>query len=132
MRAIIADTGPLYAAVDPDDQYHQRSQSELAQINRERLSILVPYPVYLETHKLILQWLGFPQAIGFAKAIKQSANLINPIDRDYELAVDLASKFPDQDISLCDAVTAVLATKLKVPVWTYDYHFDVMQVRVWR
>ncbi len=132
MRAIVADTGPLYAAVDPDDQYHQRSQNELAQINRERISILVPYPVYLETHKLILQWLGFPQALGFAKAIKQSANLINPIERDYELAVDLASKFPDQDISLCDAVTAVLATQLKVPVWTYDYHFDVMQVRVWR
>lgn len=132
MRAIIADTGPLYAAVDPDDQYHQRSQTELVKINQEKLAIIVSYPVYLETHKLILQWLGFSQALTFADNIRQTANLINPIDTDYEAAVKLVAKFPDQDITLCDAVTAILANQLKVPVWTYDYHFDVMQAQVWR
>ncbi|MEQ9355042.1 MAG: hypothetical protein RIG63_14605 [Coleofasciculus chthonoplastes F3-SA18-01] len=132
MRAIIADTGPLYAVVDPDDQYHQRSQSELAKVNREKLAIIVPYPVYIETHKLILQWLGFSQAISFADNIRQTANLINPIDTDYEAAVKLVAKYPDQNITLCDAVTAILANQLKVPVWTYDYHFDVMQTQVWR
>jgi len=25
-RAVLADTGPLYAAVDPDAQYHARAQ----------------------------------------------------------------------------------------------------------
>jgi predicted nucleic acid-binding protein len=132
LRAIIADTGPLYAVVDPDDQYHQRSQSELAKVNREKLAIIVPYPVYIETHKLILQWLGFSQAISFADNIRQTANLINPIDTDYEAAVKLVAKYPDQNITLCDAVTAILANQLKVPVWTYDYHFDVMQTQVWR
>lgn len=29
MRAVIADTGPMYAAVDVDDQYHERAQAEL-------------------------------------------------------------------------------------------------------
>ncbi|WP_203219504.1 hypothetical protein [Nostoc edaphicum] len=41
MRAVIADTGPLYAAVDIDDQYHERSQAELQRINTENLIILV-------------------------------------------------------------------------------------------
>ncbi len=54
IRGIIADTGPLYAAIDIDDQYHQRSQQELKIINQQKLAILVPYPIYLETHKLIL------------------------------------------------------------------------------
>lgn len=42
------------------------------------------------------------------------------------------ARFPDQRITLCDAVTAVLSKRLILPVWTYDYHFDVMQVPVWR
>jgi hypothetical protein len=39
---------PIYAAVDIDDQYHERSQAELQRINTENLIILVPFPVYLE------------------------------------------------------------------------------------
>jgi predicted nucleic acid-binding protein len=31
-----------------------------------------------------------------------------------------------------DAVTAVLARRLELPVWTYDHHFDVMRIAVWR
>ncbi|MEH2291681.1 hypothetical protein [Nostoc sp.] len=38
MRAVFADTGLLYAAVDVDDQYHQRSQAELQRINTERFN----------------------------------------------------------------------------------------------
>jgi predicted nucleic acid-binding protein len=51
LRAIIADTGPLYAAIDVDDQYHQRSKIQIQRINTEKLTILVPFPVYLETYK---------------------------------------------------------------------------------
>jgi predicted nucleic acid-binding protein len=66
LRAVIADTGPLYAAVDIDDQYHERSQAELQRINTENLIILVPFPVYLETYNLLLYRLGTEQAISFA------------------------------------------------------------------
>ena len=40
MTAIIADTGPLYAAVDPDDKYHRRSQAELERIDRDNLNVI--------------------------------------------------------------------------------------------
>lgn len=132
LRAIIADTGPLYAAVDTDDQYHRKSQQELAKINRENLSIIISYPIYLETHKLILQSLGIGTALKFSQEIKQKANLINPLPVDYEAATLLSYRFPDQKITLFDAVTAVLANQMKLSVWTYDYHFDVMQAQVWR
>ncbi|MBD2603003.1 hypothetical protein H6G81_00330 [Scytonema hofmannii FACHB-248] len=58
MRAIIADTGPLYAAVDVDDQYHERSQAELQRIELKNLTVVVPFPVYLETYNLLLYRLG--------------------------------------------------------------------------
>jgi predicted nucleic acid-binding protein len=132
MRAIIADTGPLYAAVDTDDQYHQQSQQELIKINQQKLAIIVPYPIYLETHKLVLQWLGVATALKFSKEIKQKANLINPNPDDYEAATSLIYKFTDQKITLFDAVTVILANQMNLAVWTYDYHFDVMQAQVWR
>jgi len=34
MRDVIADTRPLYAAVDPDDQYHQQAQADLNQLQQ--------------------------------------------------------------------------------------------------
>ena len=132
MRAVLADTGPLYAAVDRDDQYHARSQAELQQLDRDNLAVIIPYPIYLEAYSLILYRLGSQQAINFTREIIEGADLINPSADDYLAATELVSHFPDQRITLFDAVTAVIANRLNLPVWTYDYHFDVMQVSVWR
>ncbi|MBO1056020.1 MAG: hypothetical protein HEQ27_05645 [Dolichospermum sp. JUN01] len=132
MRAIIADTGPIYAAIDVDDQYHQRSKIQIQRINTEKLTILVPFPVYLETYNLLLYRLGTEQAIGFAKDCIGSVYFINPSQEQYTAAAEKAACFPDQKITLCDAVTAILSEEMKLAVWTYDYHFDIMQIQVWR
>ncbi|MDJ0662111.1 MAG: hypothetical protein QNJ42_21885 [Crocosphaera sp.] len=132
LRGIIADTGPLYAAIDIDDQYHQRSQQELKIINQQKLAIIVPYPIYLETHKLILQSLGITSALRFTRDIEKQINFINPTPEDYQAATSIITKFPDQKITLFDAVTVILANQINLPVWTYDYHFDIMKAKVWR
>ncbi|WP_373526143.1 type II toxin-antitoxin system VapC family toxin [Nostoc sp.] len=139
MRAVFADTGPLYAAVDVDDQYHERclrraslTQAELQRINTENLIILVPFPVYLETYNLLLYRLGTKQAISFARQCREAVHFVNPSEEQYTAAVEKAANFPDQRITLCDAVTAILSQEMKLPVWTYDYHFDLMLIQVWR
>jgi predicted nucleic acid-binding protein len=132
LRAIIADTGPLYAAIDVDDQYHQRSQIQIQRINAEKLTILVPFPVYLETYNLLLYRLGTEQAIKFARNCIESLYFLNPSQEQYITAAEKAACFPDQKITLCDAITAILSEEMKLQVWTYDYHFDVMKVQVWR
>jgi predicted nucleic acid-binding protein len=132
VRAIIADTGPLYAKVDQSDQYYARACSEVARINQEKLAVIVPYPILLEAHRLVLYSGGHQAAIAFAERLLAEANLINPTPADYQTAVQLIARFSDQQITLFDAVTAVLATTTGLPVWTYDYHFDVMGTQVWR
>ncbi|MEH2424571.1 MAG: hypothetical protein V7K48_27780 [Nostoc sp.] len=132
MRAVFADTGPLYAAVDVDDEYHQRSQAELQRINAENLIILIPFPVYLETYNLLLYRLGTEQSISFARQCRGAVHLVNPSQQQYIAAVEKAARFLDQQISLSDAVTAILSEEMKLPVWTYNYHFDLMLVQVWR
>ncbi|GBF53233.1 hypothetical protein N0824_01085 [Microcystis sp. 0824] len=46
MKAIIADTTPLYGAIDTSDQYHSRSQAELRRIESEDLTVIISFPVY--------------------------------------------------------------------------------------
>ena len=86
----------------------------------------------METHKLILQSLGITAALRFTKDIEQQVNFINPTSEDYQAATSIITKFPDQQITSFDAVTVVLANQINLPVWTYDYHFDIMKAQVWR
>ena len=132
MKKVIADTGPLYATLDSDDQYHEQAQAEYAQLEAEQIVVIIPIPVYLETYSLLLYRLGNAQAITFARECLEANCLINPAPEDYQTAVRQASQFSDQKITLADATTAVLAKAMNLPVWTYDFHFDVMHVPVWR
>ncbi|CCI20555.1 hypothetical protein MICAF_80001 [Microcystis aeruginosa PCC 9807] len=62
MKAIIADITTLYGAIDTSDQYHSRAQAELRRIESEDLTVIISFPVYIETYSLLLYRLGFEQA----------------------------------------------------------------------
>ncbi len=130
--AVLADTGPLYAAVDPGDDNFGQAREDLDRLNSERLSVALPLPVLCEGYTLVLHKLGTHRAQTWLEEMRGQASLVNPSPRDYEAAADLISEYPDQRLSLFDAVTAVLSERLGLPVWTYDHHFDVMRVEVWR
>ncbi len=132
MRTVIADTGPLYAAIDPDDQYHQQAQADLNQLQQENLGVIVTYPTLLEAYTLVLYRLGNETARVFLQQIFAGVELINPTVDDYLAATELVENFPDQRITLFDGLTAIISNRLSLPVWSYDYHFDVMLVSVWR
>lgn len=131
IRAVLTDTGPLYAAVDPDDEHHARALLELQKLNRDRQEIVILYPTLLEAYSLIMYRLGRGVASNWLRDIAQTA-MLNPTSEDYWQAAARTRALTDQSITLFDAVVAVVATRLKVDVWTYDHHFDVMRVGVWR
>ena len=132
MKAILADTTPLYGAIDTSDQFHARAQAEIQRIAKEKLIVVVSFPVYIETYSLLLYRLGFEQANRFSQNCLESANLLNPTEEQYLKAIKKVQQFPDQTITIVDALTAILSDELNIPVWTYDYHFDVMKISVWR
>lgn len=43
-----ADTGPLYAAIDPDDQYHERAQEQLNHLSNAGITGVLIYPILSE------------------------------------------------------------------------------------
>ena len=130
-RAVIADTGPLYAANDENDEHHERAVRDLQTLARDRREILIPYPTLLEAYSLLLFKLGRTAAIDWLGEV-EVASLISPIPDDYRQASARVRRLADQTITLVDATLAAMAERSGFEVWTYDHHFDVMRVPVWR
>lgn len=130
-KEVLADTGPLYASVDPSDGYHRRAREEIGRLNREGVSVAVAYPTLCEAYSLVLGRLGTGRAHGWLSEVEGYASLVNPTRQDYQRACERILAYRDQDLSLFDAVAAVMGERLSVAVWTYDYHFHVMGVEVW-
>jgi predicted nucleic acid-binding protein len=131
IRAVLADTGPLYAVNDEGDTHHQRALRELKELARDRREVLIAYPVLLEAYSLLLFRLGRNAASGWLAEVSD-ASFVNPTPEDYVRGSTTVRALADQSITLVDATVAALAVRLGVDVWTYDHHFDVMRVQVWR
>jgi predicted nucleic acid-binding protein len=129
--AVVADAGPLYAAVDPSDRHHQQALIEAEEITRSRVGIVISYSTVLEVYTLLMRKLGRSVALRWLGEIS-SAALVNPTLDDYRQASTKLAAFADQPITLFDATVAILATRMGLSVWTYDHHFDIMQIQVWR
>jgi predicted nucleic acid-binding protein len=132
MDAILADTGPLYAAADPSDQYHHRAQKETKLLEKRGTAVWISYPTLLETYTLVLRRLGSRSAHFWLDEVQAGAGLINPTPRDYSEAIRHTYDYPDQPLTLFDTLLAALSARLGLPVWTYDHHFEIMRVQLWR
>lgn len=129
---VLADTGPLYAAVDPDDQHHAQVRRELAALNRQGVGVVVAYPTFAEAYTLVLHRLGPRQAVRFGRELAAGAAVLNPSPQDYDQALTRLAAHRDLPMSLFDGVAAVLAERLNLAVWTYDGHFHAIGAPVWR
>jgi predicted nucleic acid-binding protein len=131
-RPVLADTGPLYAAADPDDGWHRRAQRELKRLSHARRGVVLPYPTLLETYTVVLYRLGRIAASDWLEDVVAGVTLVNPDPEDYRRALQTIGRFKDQPITLFDATLAALSVRLDLEVWTYDHHFDLMRAAVWR
>jgi predicted nucleic acid-binding protein len=132
VRSVLADTGPLYALVDPDDHFHLRARGEASRIAEQGCTLVVAFPTLLESHSLVLHRLGIRASRRWLDEVTAGVGLLNPRRDDYLAASDRLRSYADQPITLFDALVAVLAEELQVPVWTFDHHFDLMGAAVWR
>ena len=133
MRGIVlADTGPLYAARDPSDTYHGRAHDELARLRAQNLKVVVPYPILLESYSLVMHKLGNRQAHALLAEVTSTSILTNPTMEDYRDASVTILPYRNQNLTLFDTVLAAMSDRLEAPVWTFDHHFDVIRVSVWR
>jgi predicted nucleic acid-binding protein len=109
----------------------KRARRELRRLADENHEIVVAYPTLLEAYTRVLFRLGETAALRWLDDIAGAA-LVNPSAEDYRHAVLRVQSLKDQPMTLFDALVATVARRLGLKVWTYDHHFDVMRVVVWR
>ena len=130
-HAVLADAVALYAAADENDSLHERAMQDFSKLENDDREIILVYPTLLETHSLVLRRMGINSAVRWMNYMSDAV-LVNPTPEDYRQAIAKIRVFSGQDITLFDATVAVVALRLGLEVWTYDHHFDLMRVPVWR
>jgi predicted nucleic acid-binding protein len=132
MPAVLADTGPLYAAVDPDDLCHRRSQADLKRLADDGIAVTVVGSTVLECYTLIVQRLGPVVAHRWLSEIEGGATIVQPNLDDLTAAAQLIRRFGEPPLTMFDTVLAVVSLRLELPIWTFDHRFDALHASVWR
>jgi predicted nucleic acid-binding protein len=128
---ILADTGPLFALVDPSDQHAGRAAREAASIRESDARVVVLHATILEAYSLILRQLGTHYAQRWLAFLQPNTGLIPVADEYYEAAFALIQNFPDQDMTLFDALLHTVSVGSGMPIWTFDHHFDILGSSRW-
>jgi uncharacterized protein len=131
-KVVLADTGPLYALADPSDQFHVRAAAELETIEKRGYTVAASYATLCEAYTLVLRRLSVAYARQWLGEMLDGAVLVNPEPADYNAAMARLDRFADQPITLVDALTAVIGSRLRVPLWAFDRHFATMRAKLWR
>jgi predicted nucleic acid-binding protein len=131
-KAVLADTGPVYALADGDDQYHDRAIKELKLLQQGNYQILLLQPTIMEAYTLVMRYMGLVFAHEWLSSITEGCGLVNPTPDDYANAWKIVSRYSDQKITLFDTAIATVSARLQIPVWSFDSDFDVMGTTVWR
>lgn len=124
----------MYALRDPNDSRYERARAELGHLRAQRLRLVVPFPTLIESHAGFASSAnsGSPTPVLSCDIWCEQRSCSPLTEEDYRGAIRRVLRYPDQDISLVDALGAEIGDRLEAAAWTYDHHFDIIGARVWR
>jgi len=129
-RAVLTDTGPLYAANGERDARHPRAMGKWKELPRSAGSADHSIP---PCSRLILCSCRFGSRAALEWLLEVGdAPFVNPMPADYGSAYPIVGSPADQPLTLVDAILAAMAIRLGAEVGTFDQHLDLMRVPMWR
>jgi len=127
MAIAIVDTGPLYAAVDADDQDHRTS---VAAMESPGIRLIIPALVVAEATYLIGRRLGAAVEATFLHTL-QAFEIEAPTPEEWPRMAELVRQYGDFPLGGTDASVVVLAERLNTDlIITLDRrHFGAVRPR---
>ncbi|MGH9174932.1 MAG: hypothetical protein ACRD1H_11270, partial [Vicinamibacterales bacterium] len=98
-RIVLADTGPIYAALNPRDQSFAQAQAELGALEDGGFEVAIIHPTILEAYTLILRNLRPIAAYRWLDDITAGAVILPVETSDYQQAFATVSRYSDQDVT---------------------------------
>lgn len=123
----MVDAGPLYAAVDADDQDHRRS---LETLQRPDLHLIIPALVVAEVSYLLGTRLGPDAEAGFLEGLTEF-QVEAPLPEEWPRIAALVRQYRNFPLGGADASVIVLAERLstEVVVTLDQRHFRAIRPR---
>lgn len=124
---IVADTGPLYALVDSDDEWHKRV---VAWWSTNRHPIVVPASVLPEVCYLLHTRIGNRAEAAFVRAVAEGEFAVEPHETaDIIRASALLGEYESLDLGFVDASVIATAERLdSIEILTTDRrHFAAVR-----
>jgi predicted nucleic acid-binding protein len=127
--ALIVDTGPLFASLDRDDDYHLACQRLLAETSED---LFIPAPVLVEVDYFVHQRLRLRSFEQLLYDIEIGAYMLVDLEpADYIRVREILTQYADSDIGFVDAAVLAIVERLNEPkLATLDHrHFRMLRPR---
>lgn len=116
---VVADTGPILAAINRRDEAHELASELLGAAGRD---LLVPEPVIAEVDYLARVRIGRDQARRFLDALVAGAHTRVPLSPSmFADAVAIDRRYADLDLGIVDASVMAVASATASPILTFDF-----------
>jgi hypothetical protein len=119
---VVADTGPIVAAANLEDEAHDLAAALVTEIGRE---LVIPDPVVVEADHLLRSRIGASAArlfLGSLVAGEHRVGFLTPTL--LARATEIDQRFADFDLGLADASVMAYAERHRLPILTFDFpHF---------
>lgn len=118
---VVLDAGPLIALFHQQDPDHSETVRGLEALTDHHAELIVPSPVVVEVYKWLLSH-AEPRVARHGLQEMRAALAIGQVDPEqFDLACEVVRALPGWMGTLEDAVVALTAIGLRVPVWTLNY-----------
>jgi predicted nucleic acid-binding protein len=105
----VVDAGPLYAAVDLDDDDHERC---VAALEAPGVRLIIPALVVAEASYLVATRLGAAIEAEFLRGL-ESLDVQSPLPEEWPRIAELVKRYGNLPLGAADASVVVLAERLK-------------------
>ncbi len=125
--ALIIDTGPLFAALDRNDEHHGSCRKLFEETDE---LLVIPSPVLVEVDYWVHKWLD-PRV--FTRLLDDIENGVFSVEElvraDYRRVRELCDQYADSDIGFVDAAVLAVVERLREPkLATLDRrHFHMLR-----
>ncbi len=127
--ALVLDTGPLLAAINPNDKDHLRCRALLEQTTEP---MLIPVPVLAEVDYFVCKYM---QASVFVRVLDDilagAFSVVDLVPSDYPRVREVCDRYADAKVGFTDASVLAIVERLKEPkVASLDHgHFRMLRPR---